>query len=58
MSKNERKIEHKIFKNVIDYLNPGDALVLNDTKVLPARLFGVKEETGAVIEILLLNVMI
>ena len=40
-----------IFKNIKDYLNPGDCLVLNDTKVLPARLFGVKEETGANVEV-------
>lgn len=48
-------IEHKHFTDIIDYLNKGDALVLNDTKVLPARLIGVKEETNAVIEILLLK---
>ncbi len=49
------KIEHKNFDCIIDYLNKGDALVINDTKVLPARLTGVKEDTGAVIELLLLN---
>ena len=49
------EIEHKHFTDIIDYLNEGDTLVLNDTKVLPARLIGVKEETGAVIEILLLK---
>lgn len=49
------KIEHKTFKNILDYINKGDTLVLNDTKVLPARLYGIKEETGAVIEVLLLN---
>ena len=49
------EIEHKIFSDVIDYLNPGDCLVINDTKVIPARLMGVKEDTGAVIEILLLK---
>ncbi len=48
-------IEHKHFTDIIDYLNPGDTLVLNDTKVLPARLIGIKEETKAVIEILLLK---
>ena len=48
-------IEHKHFTDIIDYLNPGDTLVLNDTKVLPARLIGTKEETGAVIEVLLLK---
>ena len=49
------EIEHKHFYDVLNYLNPGDTLVLNDTKVLPARLIGTKEETGAVIEILLLK---
>lgn len=48
-------IEHKIFSNIIDYLNPGDILVLNDTKVIPARLFGVKAETSAHVEVLLLK---
>ena len=48
-------VEHKKFYNVIDYLNPGDALVINDTKVIPARIIGVKEDTGAVIELLLLK---
>ncbi|MCK9574856.1 MAG: tRNA preQ1(34) S-adenosylmethionine ribosyltransferase-isomerase QueA [Clostridia bacterium] len=46
-------VEHKIFKDVIEYLNKGDVLVINTTKVLPARLFGIKIETGAKIEILL-----
>lgn len=55
LDKETGKIEHKHFYNVIEYLNPGDTLVLNDTKVLPARLIGTKEETGAVIEILLLK---
>lgn len=49
------KVEHKHFKDIIDYLEAGDTLVLNDTKVLPARLIGTKEETGAAIEILLLK---
>ena len=49
------EIEHKKFYNIIDYLNPGDTLVLNDTKVIPARLIGVKEDTDAVIEILILK---
>lgn len=48
-------VQHKIFKDVIDYLNPGDCLVINNTKVIPARLFGVKEGTEAKIEILLLK---
>ena len=49
------EIEHKYFSNIIDYLEEGDTLVLNDTKVLPARLIGEKVDTGAVIEILLLK---
>ena len=49
------KAEHHIFKDVIDYLNPGDCLVVNNTKVIPARLFGSKEGTEAKIEILLLK---
>ena len=49
------KVEHKQFPNILDYMNEGDTLVLNDTKVLPARLIGVKEETGAIIEVLLLK---
>ena len=44
-----------IFKHIKDYLNAGDCLVLNDTKVLPARLYGIKEETGANVEVLLLT---
>ena len=49
------KTEHHIFKEIIDYLNPGDCLVVNNTKVIPARLFGSKEGTEAKIEILLLK---
>ena len=55
LDKNTGDIEHKHFKDIIDYLNPGDVLVINDTKVIPARLMGVKEDTGAVIELLLLK---
>ena len=55
LDKETGEIEHKHFKDIINYLNKGDTLVLNDTKVLPARLIGVKEETNAVIEILLLK---
>ena len=47
------KVEHKIFRDIIDYLNPGDVLVLNTSRVIPARLYGIKVETGAKIEILL-----
>ena len=49
------EVEHKVFKDILDYLNPGDCLVLNNTKVIPARLFGVKEGTMAKIELLLLK---
>ena len=48
-------IEHRIFTDVLEYLKEGDCLVVNDTKVIPARLYGHKEDTGAVIEILLLK---
>ena len=55
LDKETGNIEHKIFKNVIDYLNPGDCLVLNDTRVIPARLIGEKVDTGGKIEFLLLK---
>ncbi len=55
LDKKTGNIEHKHFKDIIDYLNEGDVLVLNDTKVLPARLFGTKEDTNAAIEILMLK---
>jgi S-adenosylmethionine:tRNA ribosyltransferase-isomerase len=55
LDKKTGAIEHTIFKNIKDYLRKGDCLVLNDTRVLPARLFGVKKDTGAKIEILLLK---
>ena len=48
-------VSHHVFREIIDYLNPGDCLVINNTKVIPARLYGVKEDTGANIEILLLK---
>lgn len=48
-------ISHKLFPCILDYIRPGDCLVLNDTKVLPARLYGIKKETGAKIEMLLLE---
>ena len=47
------EIEHRIFSDIKEYLKPGDTLVLNDTKVIPARLLGTKEGTGAGVEILL-----
>ncbi|MBE5854074.1 MAG: tRNA preQ1(34) S-adenosylmethionine ribosyltransferase-isomerase QueA [Lachnospiraceae bacterium] len=49
------EIEHAVFHDIIDDLNPGDCLVLNDTKVIPARLMGTKKDTGATVEILLLK---
>ena len=55
LNKNNGKIEHRHFKDLIDYLNKGDTLVLNDTKVIPARLIGEKVDTKAVIEVLLLK---
>ena len=55
IDKNTGEVEHKIFKDLIDYLRPGDCLVLNDTRVIPARIYGVKKETGAVVEFLLLK---
>ena len=55
LDKKTGKISHRHFTDIIDYMEKGDTLVLNDTKVIPARLYGVKEETGAVIEVLLLK---
>ena len=55
LDKSTGKIEHKHFFDIVDYLEEGDVLVLNDTKVMPARLFGIKEETGSHIEILMLK---
>jgi S-adenosylmethionine:tRNA ribosyltransferase-isomerase len=55
LDRNSGEISHRNFLNVIDYLNEGDCLVLNDTRVLPARLYGIKEDTGAKIELLLLK---
>lgn len=55
---NKDKIEHRVFKDIIEYLNPGDCLVLNNTKVIPARLYGNKitnGENGAAVEVLLLK---
>ena len=48
-------LEHKHFYDIVDYLRPGDALVINETKVIPARLLGVKEDTGVPVEVLLLR---
>ena len=55
LDKNTGATRHENFKNIINYLKPGDCLVLNNTKVLPARLLGVKEDTGAAVEVLLLR---
>lgn len=55
LDKETGEIEHKIFRDIIDYLNPGDCLVVNNTKVIPARLIGEREGTGAHIEVLLLK---
>ncbi len=57
MDKNTGELKHEVFSNIIDYLDKGDVLVLNNTKVIPARLIGEKEDTKAVIEILLLKDM-
>ena len=55
LNKETGEIKHEVFKDITKYLREGDCLVLNDTKVLPARLFGVKKDTGAKIEVLLLK---
>ena len=48
-------MEHRVFRDIVSYLRKGDCLVINDTKVIPARLYGVKEGTQAKIEVLLLK---
>ena len=53
--KDSGEIEHKVFKDVVDYFDEGDMMVINDTKVFPARLYGNKEKTGAKIEVFLLR---
>ena len=55
LDKETGEVSHHIFKEIVDYLEPGDCLVLNDTKVIPARLIGAKEDTGGRIEVLLLK---
>ena len=55
LNRENKTIEDKIFKDILDYLKPGDCLVRNNTKVIPARLYGIKEETGVHIEFLLLK---
>ncbi len=54
LDKENKKIEHRVFKDVLEYLKPGDCLVINDTKVIPARIYG-KKDTGANVEFLLLK---
>ena len=55
LDKKTGAIRHDIFKNITEYLKPTDCLVINDTRVIPARLYGTRIETGATIEILLLT---
>ena len=56
LNRNEEQIEHKSFKDIIDYLNPGDCLVINNTKVIPARLYGIKQSEQKIpVEFLLLK---
>ena len=55
LHKETGELEHKGFRHIVDYLNPGDCLVLNNTRVIPARLYGERERTQARIEILLLK---
>lgn len=55
INRKENTYEHKVFSDIIDYFNPGDTLVLNNTRVMPARLYGQKKDTGASIEVLLLK---
>ena len=55
IDRNNNTYEHRVFSDVIEYFNPGDTLVLNNTRVMPARLYGQKKDTGAAIEVLLLK---
>lgn len=55
LHKDNGELEHKVFKDILDYLKAGDCLVLNNSRVIPARLFGIKEDTGAKIEFVLLK---
>ena len=55
LGKEDGSIRHEVFRNITQYLNPGDCLVINNTRVIPARLYGERENTGAAIEILLLK---
>ena len=55
LNRTEQTIEDKVFEDIIEYLKPGDCLVRNNTKVIPARLYGIKEETNVNVEFLLLK---
>lgn len=55
MDKKTGEITHRIFRDITEYFKPGDCLILNNTKVLPARMYGTRDDTGAVVEFLLLN---
>ncbi len=55
LDKDSGRVTHRVFKDITEYLKPGDCLVLNNTKVIPARLLGVKEDTGAAVEVFLLK---
>ncbi|MCR4430781.1 MAG: tRNA preQ1(34) S-adenosylmethionine ribosyltransferase-isomerase QueA [Tepidanaerobacteraceae bacterium] len=55
LNRNTGRIEHRIFEDIVDYLNPGDCLVLNNTRVIPARLIGARKDTGGKIEFVLLK---
>ena len=55
LGRDNGRVSHKTFKDIGDYLKPGDCLVLNNTKVIPARLLGIKEDTGAAVEVFLLK---
>ncbi len=54
LDKKTGEIQHKVFRDLTDYLSEGDCLILNNTRVIPARIYGIKKETGAVVEFLLL----
>ena len=55
LGRKDGSIRHAVFRDIIGFLEPGDCLVLNDSRVLPARLYGIREGTGAKVEFLLLN---
>ena len=55
LDREKKSIEQRTFKDILEYLNPGDCLVMNDSKVIPARIFGIKESTGAKVEFLLIK---